>query len=489
MRPFGTPPVSSRAGRHRQRGVGLISVLALTAILGIVVASTLALAKSSTTGAARENRGEVTLQAADAGVNQYISRLVEDPRYWDHHVDAAEDPRIDPDGVVHPPGSTWTPGTLWTYAGPPTTWTAVQDARFGQASYSLRVTPPPLGSDVVTVQSTGRAGQEGGRARVRSVQSQIQPTSIADFQMISNRSIKYGPTSVTTGKVYSSEDVNHRGTAKAPVYAQRLVCSHSGFLCPSSYTGSDIYEAGAFDSTTVPSFRDVFPMPIDFQQFTQTRLDVQDAAEAGGIARNDPSAHGWMVQFLSDGRVRIWRIDDSPGLGHRIDRLSCPETLNVPANGAMYFEQSVVVSDGSSLADDCGGTGPRDSIVNGRVTIATKGNVFIGGNIEYAADSVLGLIAAQEVVITDYTPRVLSFRAATLAQGGKWRTNRGSDDGRHDSMTYIGAQATANGGYASQFLRREYEYDTVLQRLRPPFYPIIEGSWTTRYWREVTPPS
>ena len=56
-------------------------------------------------------------------------------------------------------------------------------------------------------------------------------------------------------------------------------------------------------------------------------------------------------------------------------------------------------------------------------------------------------------------------------------------------MTYIGAQATADGGYASMFLQRQYDYDENLQRIRPPFYPIIEGSWATRYWREVDPPS
>jgi hypothetical protein len=39
------------------------------------------------------------------------------------------------------------------------------------------------------------------------------------------------------------------------------------------------------------------------------------------------------------------------------------------------------------------------------------------------------------------------------------------------------------------FSSRTYNYDQVLQYLRPPFYPIIEGSWTTRYWREVRPPA
>ena len=476
-----------RRGRD-QRGATLISVLALTGILAVLVAGSVALSRSATTGAARESRSEITVQAADAGVNQYVSRLVEDPRYWDHFVDPAEDPRVDPGGTVHAPGSAWTPGTPWTYAGPSQTWTQVQDARFGAASYSLRVTPPPAGSDVVTVQSTGRTAQGVPDERLRAVQAQIHPTSIADFQMISNRTIKYGSSATTTGKLYSAEDVNHTGAAEAPVYAQRLVCSSSGFTCGSSSTPSSVFRAGAFDSTTTPPFTDVFATPIDFNQFTQARLDIKDAAQADGIYRNDPGVNAWLLQFLADGRVKIWKVTDSSSVGRDLNRLRCPETRDVPANGAMYFEQSVVVSHGLSLTDDCGGGGVRDSVVNGRATVATPGNVYVGGNISYAGDDVLGLIAANEIVIAEYTPRVLTWRAATLAQGGKWRTNRGSNDGRHDSMTYIGAQATADGGYASMFLSRQYDYDENLQRIRPPFYPIIEGSWTARYWREVEPP-
>jgi hypothetical protein len=158
----------------------------------------------------------------------------------------------------------------------------------------------------------------------------------------------------------------------------------------------------------------------------------------------------------------------------------------------MYFEQSVIVSYGGTKADACNATGgARHSVVNGRVTIATKGNVYVGGNISYATpgDDVLGLISANELIIAKYTPRDLTWRAASLAQSGQWRTYQGNEDGAHDSMLYIGSQTTADGGYASMFRQREYQYDETLQRLRPPFYPILEGSWETFYWREVQPPA
>lgn len=493
MSPSETRSASSpRRPGGPQSGSSLIAAIALTGVLALLVLASLSFARSSTTQTANEGRGDIATQVADAGINRYISRLVEDPRYYDHFVDLAEDPRIDPYGVVHPPGSSWTPGTTWTYAGPPKTWIPMQDERFGRASYSLRISPPPPGSDLVTVQSTGQVSQDSPKPVTRSIQSQIHPTSIADFQMISNATIKYGSAATTTGKLYSANDVNHQGVARAPVYAQHFACSSNGFECSGSSTPSAVYQGGAYDSTTSPSFRDKFATPIDFNHFTQSRLDIKDAAMASGYHWDQPDANAWLVQFLADGRARVFKIKSTPDIGQQLGSIGCPQLVSVPANGAMYFEQSVIVSYGGTKADACNATGgARHSVVNGRVTIATKNNVYIGGNIAYAAsgDDVLGLIAANELIIAKYTPRDLTWRAASLAQSGQWRTYQGTEDGAHDSMLYVGSQTTADGGYASMFRRREYQYDETLQRLRPPFYPILEGSWETFYWREVLPPA
>ncbi len=481
-----TRSASKRA--RTQRGSSLITTIVLTGVMAMLVVVSLSYARSSTTHTAREGRSDLALQVADAGVSRYISRLVEDPRYYDHFVDLAEDPRIAPNGQVYPPGSAWTPGVTWTYAtGAPTTWIDLQDARFGTSSYSLRIAPPPAGSDLVTVQSTGRLGRGAPMPVTRSIQSQIHPTSIADFQAISNATIKYGSDATTTGKLYSARDINHQGEAKAPAYAQHWACSSNNFDCPSSNPPSANFQGGAYDAKTTPSFSSKFPTPIDFSQFTQSLLDIRDAAEASGTYFNQNVA-AWMVQFLSDGRVKVWRVASSDP-GREFTSLACHGTYTVPASGAMYFEQSVIVSDGSTKGDSCGGsTGPRPSTVNGRVTIATKANVYVGGNIAYAApgDDVLGLIAANEVVIAKYAPSVLTWRAASLAQGDQWLTYDGS--GSHQSMLYIGSQTMRNGGYATMFRSREYRYDETLQRLRPPFYPILEGSWETFYWREVKAP-
>ncbi len=336
MSPCATPSPTSARGwwsrlRRRlagQAGFSVVAVLGLTSILGVMVVSALLVSNSATSGAGREGRGDLALQVADAGINRYISRLVEDPRYWDHFVDQAEDPRIvGGTGTQVLPGQSWSPGASWSYSATPSTWVQLQDARFGKAAYSLRVSPPPLGSDLVTIEATGRVGIGTQHPVTRTVQAQVHPTSIADFQMISNETIKYGPQATTQGKIYSRYDVNHLGVAKMPVYAAHWICQEpSTSACPRSETGSGTFKAGAYDATTTPSFRDKFPTPIDFNHFTRSLTDIEGASKAGGLYLNDPTASGWLIQFLDSGSMRVWKITNGPNTRYRSTGRSSPSS-------------------------------------------------------------------------------------------------------------------------------------------------------------------
>lgn len=493
----GTPaPTDPRRPRRRlQSGQSMISVIGLTSIVALLVIASLSWAKSGTNQSTRTARGDLALQAAEAGVQLYISRMVEDPRYYRRYVDTAEDPRTNTTaGGIVTPGNPWPTGNNWSYTGAPTTWVPLQNARFGQASYSLRVSPVPSDPNAVLVQSTARVMPSGGNNPiVKSVQARIQPISIADFQMIADANIIYGSSATTTGKLYSSGDIIHGGTALAPVYARNLACRSGGGSCSSSGATSTGFQGGAFDRTTTPSFADKFPTPIDFTSFTQDLVDIKAAAQATGVYRNDATANGWMVQFLAAGQVRIWKITGSSNLGVTVNALQCPTTVTMPGGATpfyMYFEQPAVIGNGNNLTDSCSATtGTRASVVDGQVTLASRTNIYIGNNISYETDGddVLGLVAGGEMIMAENSPTNLNWRAATLAQNGQWRTNTGSTS--KTSLVFTGSTATSDGGYASMFASRTYNYDTTLQSLRPPLFPTIEGSWGVSYWREVNPPS
>jgi Tfp pilus assembly protein PilX len=491
----GTPSTSPRprgAPRTRaQRGQSIVSVMLLVAVLGIAVAATLGVALATTNGTARDARGDVALQAADAGVRAYMARLAADGSYWDHYVDKAEDPRsLSTDtsctGTKKAAGSAWTSGTLWKYCGTSSTWVSLQNARYGQASYSLRITPPSTGSDIVTILSTGRVQPSGGGvARYRSVSAQVRPTSLSDFQAISQVSISYGSTATTGGKIYSAQNVTHDGLAKAAVYAQGRV------------TGSGTFQKGKYDSTTNPSISQIYPQVISFSQFTSALATLKDAALSAGTNQNyfdDSTVGGWLVQLRSDGTASIWKLKKNYDLGASmtsamVSNCTTPLVVTTTDYEPMWFQQPVVISSGTNPC----GSGRLDSTVNGRITIGTPTDLYVGGNISYqqAGDDVLGLISGDDLDITRYTPSTLTWTAATLAMGqsgGQWHTDSQSADGNHSSMTFTGSQAMANGGYATMFSSRTYNYDPNLLYTRPPLFPIVDGTWATVYWREVTPP-
>jgi hypothetical protein len=56
-------------------------------------------------------------------------------------------------------------------------------------------------------------------------------------------------------------------------------------------------------------------------------------------------------------------------------------------------------------------------------------------------------------------------------------------------MTFTGSAATATGGSVGQYASRvyAYAYDDHLQFLPPPWFPSIDDTCTTAFFREVTP--
>lgn len=478
-----------------QAGQSLVAVIGLTSVAALLVIASLAWAKAGTGQSTRTARSDLALEAAEAGVQLYTARMVEDPMYARSYVDPAEDPRVNTtSGGTVAPGSTWPAGADWTYSGASQTWKPLNNARFGQASYSLRITSDPGDSSVVLVQSTARIMPSGGQNPVvRSVQARIEPISISDFQMISDTNISYGTGATTTGKIYTTGSLSHDGTAQADIYARGYVCK-GGLPCYGSNATSSSFNGRAYDRTTNPSADDRVP-PIDFTSFTQSLVNIKAAAQATGYYKaSDSTAAGWMIQFLATGQVRVWKLTGTSDLSTSAGSLGCPTTLT-PAGGSapyyMYFEQPVVVGNGNSLTDACSTTsGVRDSVVDGRITVATTSNMYVGGNISYETpgDDVLGLIASGSVVMTSYAPYNLSWRAATLAQSGRWTTQQCSSTD-HGSLVFTGSTAVKDGGCATMFSTRQYDYDTTLRRLRPPLFPTLEGTWDQSYWREVTPPA
>ena len=549
------PETRRRRRAGSQGGSIVVTTVLLCAVLAVLVTMSLTLANSATSGSGHEARGAVALQAADAGVNRYMARLATDSGYTMEFVDPAEDARVPTaGGAAVQPGQPW-PGGTWTYAGAPSTRTTLQTgSRFGRTDYSLRVYPE-AGGDAVTVQSVGRVGADTPKPLSRAVQVRIQPGSFASFQIVSDKAITISAATRTDGKVYSNEDVNHRGTADGPLYAQGNVCdqgtdvaillgiitSDTGQPCGGVSEAAQ-FEHGAYDEDSLPSIDDEIPGPIDFDRFETARQSVRTAALNGGLYISGSSAStgglletllgalgltGYMAQLEENpsgpGRIRVYPIINldiplvSPllnllglSLPVNLPLLGCPVTYDLPANGAVYFEQTVVVSTKLEASLLCGGQsllGGQPSVVDGEVTIASGGDIQIGGDIQYAAtgDNVLGLLAKDDLGISalaiglsSVLANDLSFRGAAVAVGGEWRGGLpiglavpivAPSGLLHADLTVTGMMGAREGFNLSQYQTTDLGYDPELDELPPPYFPTFDTGWTKGYWREVTPPA
>ena len=114
--------------------------------------------------------------------------------------------------------------------------------------------------------------------------------------------------------------------------------------------------------------------------------------------------------------------------------------------------------------------------MNGRVTVTSNNNIVIGNNISYqpSTNSVLGLVALNNMIVAYWTPNNLSWNAATIATTGQWTDTCGAfgyQCGTHGTMTFTGSTATNNGGSMSMFATRVYNYDPNLLWLLAALVP------------------
>lgn len=406
---------------------------------------------------------DASYHAAEAGLDDYLAKLLSDRVYFTHEVHPAEATRRDALGVTTAAGSAWTGATSWSYPNGKDGWRRLSNGY----EYDIEITPPSAAASALRILATGRPTGSTDPKDWRVIETFVRQSSVSDFQMLANADISYGATATTYGKIYAGIDssgtahrVDHAGTAYADIYAE------------GSVTGTPSLRNGArtYGSSTI---RSVVKSPINFNDFLASLVDIQRASQVGGVFLNNTATDAWKLTFQTNGTFTAQSCTKSSGRDVAQSSPICgtSTTYAVPSNGAVYAAQSVIVS----------------GIVNGRVTVASNNNVVVGGNITYAqsGDDVLGLVAAHDVIVAQWTPSTLAWRAATIAQSGAWRS--WSTDGSHTSMTFTGSTSTNLGGYMGMFKTRVYQYDDTLLYLQPPWFPTVDGAYTILLSRELTP--
>ncbi len=452
----------------REDGIAMLMVVFLSVLLLALGVGLMEVMRGESTRSAHSTFSEASYQAAEAGVNDYIAKLLSDGTYYLHYVHPGEAMRRTSGGTNVSSGAAWTGGLTWTYPNGKDSWRSLGNGY----EYSLQIVAPTAATQAVRIFSAGR--KTGSTSDVRQLEVLVRPSSLSDFQMLANADITYGSAATTYGKIYAGIDsggtkhnVTHYGTAYGNIYAENNV-----YGPPTLMNGAQTY-----NSTNI---RTVIKNPPNFADFLTSLSDIQRAAQVGGVYLNDASKAAWRLIFNTNGTFTAATCTLTNGDDAAKTQPTCgtTTTYNVPTNGAVYVAQTAVVS----------GT------VNGRLTVASADDVDISSNINYTdghctstvtADDVLGLVAKNDVIVAQWTPNTLTWCAATLAQSGQWHS--WSNDGSHGTMTFKGSTATNLGGSMSMFTSRIYQYDDTLLYLQPPWFPTLSDAYTISLFRERAP--
>jgi hypothetical protein len=465
-------------------GFAMVMVLGMIVLLSVLAISLIDVMQGEASRSRTEIKHDTAFHAAEAGVDDYISKLIDDRLYLSHFVHPAESTRLSSaSGRLVAASQPWqqADGSTWTYPSGKDRWYGSTQLGNGY-EYNLEVFPPSQYSPLIRIVATARPTGDADVRDWRELETLVRPSSVSDYQMVADANITYGATATTWGKIYAGIDANgtkhivrHDGVAYGDVYGEGGV------------SGNTTLRNGAkrYDLTTTPTIRSVIRVPINFNNFLASLVDIKSAAGAGGIVEDNAAVDVWWLTFQPNGQVNVQSCTKDAGkpIGDKLPVCGAATPLSLPANGAIYVGQSVIVS----------GT------VNGRVTIGSAADIYPGSTLDYAqpGDDVLGLVASHSLIVPQWAPAVMSWRAATIAQSGTFRSY-GFDgqlgavepdyigDGRLTSMTFTGSTATYGGGSMGLFATRTYQYDTSLLYLPPPWFPTLQDAYTIVLSRELT---
>jgi hypothetical protein len=455
-----------------ERGAALIAVTILGVVLTSVVAVSTSNALHGYSLASANQRREAAFQAAEAGVQEYVSKVTDDSSYFLRFVHPAESTRRSATFVSVPAGGAWNGSLNWTYPTPNNKWRRLANGY----EYNLELAPPPPGSVGIKIISTGR--KAGTLTEWRKLEVVVRPASVADFSYVSNTDQVFSVGATTDGQIYTGIDtagvphnLTHLGNAYGSLYAEGQVL---GMVPARLFNDATVY-----DSTTTPSIRTKVGQALNFNLFTNALVDIRTAASTG-LFLNVLSVQGWRLTFHANQTITVeecWETWPWTGLadgGTDCSEVSGMEAVPMPANGAIYSGQSVLVR----------GT------VNGRVTVASAADIIIGEDLLYndVSEDVLGLIARDNVLIPTWASDNLTVSASLIAQTGSYRSKVDylTRPGVDRLYRHIGSAASNVAGYMTMFNTRSYEYDAKLRLIPPPFFPTFGDEYTVVSFREVT---
>lgn len=384
-------------------------------------------------------------------------------------------------------------------------------------TFSLDITPPPVGSTLVTVTSTGNAlGGFGNPTRVVSVS--LAKPSIARFAVVANDAMRFGQGTETFGPIHSNGGIRFDGLA------HNIVSSAQASYDDPDHSGGNEFGVHTHVSPTdplppapVPTRTDVFvagrqfPVPaVDFVGITADLSQIKAKAQTDGFYRSPSGSLGYHLVLKTNDTFDLYRVTSlvNPPTG-------CNNSQNQTGWGTWSINNQQLIgnypfpNNGLIFLED-------DIFVNGQINTArltivaalfpdnpsTRKNIIINNDLlytNYDGQDTIGLIAQGNINVGMVSENDLRIDGAIIAQNGRvgryyYRPpgggyNRCSPYHQRQTITLWGMIATSQRyGFAytdgNGYQTRLINYDASLLYAPPPDFPLTSDQYEIVSWTE-----
>ncbi len=377
--------------------------------------------------------------------------------------------------------------------------------------FTLTITPPPLGSSLVTIKSVGKVDSDPNISR--TIVTQLAKPSIAKYATVANAVLRFGAGTEVFGPIHSNSGIRFDGLA------HNIVSSSLANYDDPDHTGANDFAVHTHLAPpdpvppgAVPSRPDVFesgrqfPVPaVDFAGITSDLAQMKTAAQTSGFYRAGSGGLGYHVVVKVNDTFDLYRVTSlvNPAGGctnvggqtdwgtWSIQNQALIGNFAFPTNGLIFLEDHVYV-DGQ--------------INTARVTIiaallpdnpASRKQITINTNLRYTnvdGQDVIGLIAQGNLNVGMVSDTTIRIDAALISQNGRvGRYYYGAGCTPYHSrqtLTLWGTIATSQRyGFAytdgTGYQIRNINYDARLLYSPPPSFPLTSDQYTTLSWEEI----
>lgn len=390
-------------------------------------------------------------------------------------------------------------------------------------NFSLEIIPPPSGSSIVTVESTGQVFANPDVSR--TVRVQLAKPSFAKYAFVANADMRFGEGTEVFGPIHSNGGIRFDGLAHNIVSSARETYDdpdHSGAQEFGVHT--HISPTDPLPPTKIPERTDVFEVgreiavpAVDFQGLTNDLAQLKTLAESDdGHYFSESSAAGYHIVLKTNDTFDLYKvtsikspphsscnnINDEEGWGTwSIKNEEFLDNYSFPENGIIFAADDVWISGQINTA--------RLTIVAGTLPDIpqNRNNIIINEDLSYTnydGSDVISLIAQKDINVGLFSEDDLKIDAALIAQNGRvgrhyyrdgyyflWWYLPGCEPyekrdvislyGMLGSNQRYGFAYTDDTGYET----RNITYDGNLLYGPPPSFPLTSEQYEPISWEEI----